>query len=154
MIYAYAAVPPFGRALGSLDNCISKDRTQQHSCPTNCLSSDDEPCYYAEECMYNEFGRSMHFMPEYTEYRCLDLCRVNKQLYQEFRVIFYTRNTFEFHDTMDLKHFLELSTKRHAEMIRNVSFVAHASQWLEPISETDIFSFGHSLPEHVLGGHA
>jgi hypothetical protein len=67
MTYAYSAVPPSGRALGRLDVYITKDHAQQHSCPISCLCSADEPCYCAEQRMYNEFGRSMYFMREYAE---------------------------------------------------------------------------------------
>jgi hypothetical protein len=62
-----------------------------------------------------------------------------KQLYQEFSVIFYTRNISEFHSTMNLERFLELSTKCHAAMIRNASLVVHASRWLEPIQRSTSF---------------
>jgi hypothetical protein len=127
MIHIHAAVPPSGRAVGSLVDC--KIEGPRHSCRDDCMCVWSKRCTCVAACKYVETRSSTHFKHEYTEYRCLELCRVNKHLYQEVSLVFFTQNTFEFHNTMDLKSFLNTSTKSHAEQVQKISLMVHGGHY-------------------------
>lgn len=66
---------------------------------------------------------STHYKETYLRYRCLNVSRASKKIHQALTFFFFTRNTFEFHNSTDMLHFLRLKMLDYADVIRNVTLI-------------------------------
>jgi hypothetical protein len=112
-------IPWGGRPLGDIQSCQQKVVSGEAGYP----GLFDMSCMDA--CLSNPTVTSRHFLHEYNSHRCLNLSLSSKAVHQEVSHVFYSHNTFEFHNMADMLRFLHLSTPNYAACIKNVSVILH-----------------------------